>query len=213
MGKEQKELEENKRSGKNLCDLPLYQGVLFFLYWKTQKAPKTARANFDPSQSRSTRQIYSSKRVTITYAQILSTLFVLSPLLLFTLHFFCSLFPFLALSNTQLKKLRIIILSPLLQYIYYFQHFIKEEKNHVGWCLMKFVPERIFHQTCYCVQHQKYMLDSFKVVYHPTFNFQHHFYEAESVLKCKMSSHRIKNLFYWISFTVCLINLKVVWSV
>ena len=27
----------------------------------------------------------------------------------------------------------------------FIQHFIKEEKNHVGWCWMKFVPEQIFH--------------------------------------------------------------------
>ena len=55
------------------------------------------------------------------------------------------------------------------------QHFIKEEKNHVGWCWMKFLPEQIFHPTFSCIQHQKYMLDSFKAAYHPTFNFQHRF--------------------------------------
>ena len=55
------------------------------------------------------------------------------------------------------------------------QQFINEEKHHVGWCWMKFVPEQIFHPTFSCIQHQKYILDSFKVVYHPTFDFQHHF--------------------------------------
>ena len=40
---------------------------------------------------------------------------------------------------------------------------------------MKFVSEQIFHPTFSCLQHQKYMLDSFKVVYYPIFNFQHHF--------------------------------------
>ena len=57
----------------------------------------------------------------------------------------------------------------------FIQHFIKEEKNHVGWYWMKFVPEQTFHPTFSCIQNQKYMLDSFKVVYHPTFNFQHYF--------------------------------------
>ena len=27
------------------------------------------------------------------------------------------------------------------------QHFIKEEKHHVEWCWMSFVPEQIFHLT------------------------------------------------------------------
>ena len=46
----------------------------------------------------------------------------------------------------------------------FIQHFIKEEKSHVGWCWMKFVSEQIFHPLFSCIQHQKYMLYSFKVV-------------------------------------------------
>ena len=55
------------------------------------------------------------------------------------------------------------------------QHFMNKGKNYVGWCWIKFVLEQIFHSTFSLIQHQNYMLDSFKVVYHPTFSFQHHF--------------------------------------
>ena len=37
---------------------------------------------------------------------------------------------------------------------------------------MKFVPKQIFHSKLCCIQHQKHMLGSFKVVYHPTFSFK-----------------------------------------
>ena len=56
----------------------------------------------------------------------------------------------------------------------FIQHFVKE-KNHVGCCWMKFVPEHIFHPAFSCIQRQKYLFDSFKVAYRPTFNSQHHF--------------------------------------
>ena len=49
----------------------------------------------------------------------------------------------------------------------FIQHFIKEEKIHVGWCWMKVVQEEIFYSTLCYIQHKKYILDSFKVVYHP----------------------------------------------
>ena len=51
----------------------------------------------------------------------------------------------------------------------------KEEKNYVGRCSIKLAPEQIFHSTFSWIQHQKYMLDSLKEVYHQTFNFQQHF--------------------------------------
>ena len=52
----------------------------------------------------------------------------------------------------------------------FIQHFIKEEK-----IMLDRVLFQNFHTTFFCIQHQKHVLDSFKVVYHASFNFQHHF--------------------------------------
>ena len=49
----------------------------------------------------------------------------------------------------------------------------KEEKSHVGWCWMKFVPERNFIQHVSTQKYEYSMLDWFGGVFHPTFiNFR-----------------------------------------
>ena len=91
--------------------LTLYQVALTFLYWKTQQIsrlkPDEFRMNFDPSQSYSTRQIYSSKKS--LYYLCTNTFYfffyflILSPpfysFLLFSTLFYFFLLSFLLLST------------------------------------------------------------------------------------------------------------------
>ena len=134
---------ENKRENKSPYFNSLSRRVDFSPLNDTRSDwIKAARTNFDPLQSRSTWQIYSSKKSLYIQAQILSTPF---SVLFFFLSLFCSPFYFfLILSNSfflcflllstsfflcfLLKEKK---LSSVLRYVYYWNKKQRSTKSRI----------------------------------------------------------------------------------
>ena len=122
-----KDQKQNKRSVQSMYVLTLYQGVLIFPPLKDTKSdqPKTTQTNFDLLRSYPRRKCILRERASKLMRKpfpVLSTPFFHSFSLSFFTLFHSFLLPLFSFSfpNTQLKKIIIMILSLLPQYIPYY---------------------------------------------------------------------------------------------